>query len=77
MNAVPAFEDYLFCLPMRIRTRLGPDRLFMPRDDAELKVYWAIPCGAYDSIINSPAKSLAVPRASATELPEISRTSLC
>jgi hypothetical protein len=164
LNTVPAIDQDRFCLPLRIRTRLGPDpaysarfeltdriselasvqvidddfepvprsvavyvrnrerspqqrpsavrfckidssgisvaglsdaerhqvlsrgwgrlekrriRLFMPRDDAELKVCWAILCRAYDSIINSPANLLAVPRASANELPEISRTSLC
>ena len=76
MNAVPAFDQDRFCLPLRIRTR-APHPAVHAADDAEVKVCWAILCRAYDPIINAPANSLAVPRASANELPEFSRTSLC
>lgn len=52
-------------------------RLFMPRDGDELEICWGILYRAYRSIINTPARSAAMPRAYAVDLPEISRTSLC
>jgi hypothetical protein len=52
-------------------------RLFMPRDSRELETCWSILYRAYGSIINTPARAAAMPRAYAADLPEISRTSLC
>lgn len=52
-------------------------RLFRPRDSEEMEICWTILRRAYDSILSAPADPSAAPRASAADLPEISRTSLC
>jgi hypothetical protein len=51
--------------------------LFLPRDDDEFDVCWHVLYRAYRTITNPPAMFLSATKASRTELPEFSRTTLC